>query len=334
LALAAALIVAGAAQSGTSLRGQGQIAFDGFLLDANIYQLYRERPDGTGRVRLTHGPNDYMRPHWSPDGTKLVAEGPPGLVILSRDGVTLRRITVAGDTFDAQWSPTGARIAYLELHCQDPAGHEDPGCADLWVMRPDGSGRRRLTASGVSAFQGLDSLYSWSPDGRRIAYVSLRGMAVVDVATGTTRVSWNHPKLIAQYPAWSPDGKWIMFSKQRGSGQLSDLALMAPNGSRLHVLPHTKEVVSPVWSPDGRHIAYIASVNLPTGTDYAAYVARPDGSGRVKVTPSDDDRSLLWSPDSSHVLVIGPGDSFWVARADGKGTRLRIQGGEDPAWGR
>jgi Tol biopolymer transport system component len=110
--------------------------------------------------------------------------------------------------------------------------------------------------------------------------------------------------------------------------------LVAPDGSRLHVVPRTRDVVSPRWSPDGRHIAYLASVNLPTGSSWTAYVVRPDGSGRVKVTPSDDDRSLLWSPDSTHVLAIGPGDSFWIARADGKGTRLRIQGGEDPDWGR
>jgi Tol biopolymer transport system component len=332
LAVAAALIVAGAAQSGTSLRGQGQIVFDGFLLKPNIYQLYRERPDGTGRVRLTRGPDNYMRPHWSPDGSKLVAEGPPGLVIVSREGRILRRIDAAGDAFDARWSPTGARIAYLGLQCQDPAGHEDPGCADLWVMRPDGSGQRRLSASGVSAFQGLDSLYSWSPDGRRIVYVGLQGLAVVDVASGTTRVVWHHSNLIAQYPTWSPDGKWILFTKQRAPGQTSDLALIAPGGSRLHVVPRTRDVVSPRWSPDGSHIAYLAS--LPGGGGWIAFVVRPDGSERVEVTPSDDDRSLLWSPDSTQLLVIGPGDSFWVARADGKGTRLRIQGGEDPDWGR
>lgn len=89
--------------------------------------------------------------------------------------------------------------------------------------------------------------------------------------------------------------------------------------------------MSPRWSPDGHHIAYL--VMLPTGSGWTAYVARPDGSGRVEVTPSDDDRSLLWSPDSTHVLVIGPGNSLLVARADGKGARLRIRGGEDPDWG-
>ena len=61
-------------------------------------------------------------------------------------------------------------------------------CADLWVSRPDGSGKRRLSASGVDASQSATSLYSWAPDGRSIVYVGARGLAVVDVATGSTRL--------------------------------------------------------------------------------------------------------------------------------------------------
>jgi Tol biopolymer transport system component len=270
-----------------------------------------------------------MRPHWSPDGRRIVAEGGPGLVILDRSGRTLRRI--AGGAEDARWSPSGARIAFLVMRCQDPLGHSDPLCADLWVVRPDGTGRHRLSASGVDNSQGLGSLYSWSPDGRRIVYVSRRGLSVVDVESGRTRLIWGHAHLIAQYPQWSPDGRWILFAKQRSSGQSPDLALIAPNGKQLHVLPHTADVSEPRWSPDGRHIAYL--VNVPNGGAWIAVVARADGSEPIKVAPSDDYQVLLWSPDSKHVLVIGPGNSFRIAQADGRGTSLRIRGGEDPDWG-
>jgi Tol biopolymer transport system component len=328
LAVAAALIVAGAAQSGTPLRGQ--IVFDDYLLGAEVYHLFRERPDGTGRVRLTRGPGNYIRAHWSPDGQRLVAEGGPGLVILDRDGRTLRRIDV-GDVNDARWSPTGTLIAYLLLRCQDPLGRGDAECADLWVMRPDGSGRHRLSASGVDLLQGLGSLYSWSPDGRRIVYVSRRGLSVVNVTSGSTRLIWSHAKLIALYPGWSPDGRWILFAKQRAPAQVSDVALIAPDGRRLHVLPHTAGVLEPHWSPDGRHIAYL--IDVPNGGGWIAAVARADGSGRIKLGPSGDYQGLVWSPDSTHVLYIGPGNTFEIARADGRGSPLRIPGGEDPDWG-
>jgi Tol biopolymer transport system component len=155
LAVAAALIVAGAAQSGTQLRGQ--IVYDDYLLGPELYHLFRERPDGSGRVRLTRGPGNFVRPHWSADGRRIVAEGGPGLVILDRNGRTLRRLAVGG-VQDALWSPTGTLIAYLVLRCDDPVGHSDPLCADLWVVRPDGSGRHRLTASGVDNTQGFSPL--------------------------------------------------------------------------------------------------------------------------------------------------------------------------------
>jgi Tol biopolymer transport system component len=328
LAVAAALIVAGAAQSGTPLRGQ--IVYDDYLLGPEVYHLFRERPDGTGRIRLTRGAGNFLRPHWSSDGRKIVAEGGPGLVVLDRSGRTLRRIAVGGAQ-DARWSPTGARIAYLVMRCEDPLGHSDPLCADLWVVRPDGSGRHRLTASGVDASQGFDPLYSWSPDGRHIVYVGQRGLSVVDVASGTTRIVWKHGRLIAQYPAWSPDGRWILFAKQRAPGQVSDLALVAPNGTRLHVLPHTGDVLAPRWSPDGSHIAYL--LNVPNGGGWIAAVARADGSGRIRLGASDDYQVLVWSPDSTRVLFIGPNNAFEIARADGRGAPIRIRGGEDPDWG-
>ena len=68
------------------------------------------------------------------------------------------------------------------------------------MVRPDGSGRRRLTTYGVDASQGLSSLYSWLPDGRRIAYIRTDGLAVVDVAAGRTQLAWRSKHLIAQYP--------------------------------------------------------------------------------------------------------------------------------------
>jgi Tol biopolymer transport system component len=332
LAVAAALIVAGAAQSGTSLRGQ--IVYEVYRLQPNDIQLSRERPDGSGRLRLTRGPDSYLRPNWSPDGQTIVAEGGPGFVIVSRDARTLRRIPVGGDAFAPRWSPTGTRIAYLVLNCNDPSSHEDPSCAGLWVMRPDGSGRRRLTIpTGVDASQGLSSLYSWSPDGRRIAYIGGGGVAVVDVTNGRTRFVWRNKHLIAQFPEWSPDGRWIMFAKQRAPGHDSDLTLVAPDGKGLHRLKRTLGADEPRWAPDGQHIAYLVEESNNNGASWSVIVARADGTAPIRVGAAGDE-VLLWSPDSTHLLFAGSIDQFFIVRADGKGTRVRIPGGDDPDWGR
>jgi TolB protein len=311
---------------------QGRIVYDDFAgLQSDAIQLFRERADGSHRVRLTWSRDSYLRPAWSPDGRRIVAEGGPGLVILSADGRLLHRIPVKGVPEDAHWSKDGTRIAYLELRCQDPAGHEDPSCADLWITRPDGSGRHRLTASGVDASQGPSSLYSWAPDGRSIVYVSVPGLVVVDVATGKSRLLAPRKGRIEQFPAWSPDGRSIMFSLQRAPGRISDLVAVAPDGSGLHTLRHA-DVLEPRWSPDGRRIAYLASRSR-NGAGWDVIVLRADGSHARRVGTASDYQTLVWAPDSSSLLFPGPRSSFEIVRADGHNAPLRLPGGDDPDWG-
>ena len=274
-------------------------------------------------MRLTWSRGFYLRPDWSPDGRRIVAEGGPGLVVLSADGRFLHGIRVNASPDEAHWSRDGTRIAYLELRCL--AGG-DPTCADLWITRPDGSGKRRLSASGVDLSQSATSLYSWAPDGRSIVYVSVRGLAIVDVATGTSRLLAPRKGRIEAYPDWSPDGRSILFSLQRAPGRVSDLVVVGPDGRGLHILRRA-DVVEPHWSPDGSRIAYLAS------RGWGVFVLRADGSHARRVGTASDYQTLEWAPDSSSVLFPGPRNTFEIARVDGRTKPLRIRGGDDPDWG-
>lgn len=325
-----AFMLAGAAPGGQPPRGW--IVYDEFVGPNDYIHLFRVRPDGSGRVRLTSGRNYYQDPRWSPDGQRIVATGGPGLVILTSRGRIVRRIPVAGEPDDPRWSPDGTRIAYLVMHCHDPLGHEGPSCGDLRVMRVDGSGRRLLTASGVDAGQGPFTLYSWSPDGRSIAYIGLHGVAVVDVRTGATHLAARSSGLLMEYPSWSPDGRWILFAKQQRSGGSSDLVVVRPDGSGLHRLPRTSDAFEPRWSPDGSRIAYLVHTD-PDNLGWGVAVSRADGSGKRKLGTASDYQTLEWSPDSSRVLFIGRGFTFEIVRADGPGSRVRIPGGDEPDWG-
>src|SRR6185437_10371240 len=100
-------------------------------------------------------PGAETEPSWGPNGRRIAAAGGPGLVVLKRDGRLVRRVRLPGSPIQPRWSPDGRRIAYLVLHCDVVS--VGPGCADLWVVRPDGSVNRRLSREGVDTTQD----YGW-----------------------------------------------------------------------------------------------------------------------------------------------------------------------------
>ena len=76
----------------------------------------------------------------------------------------------------------------------------------------DGTGRKRVTATGISAQEP-----TWSPDGTRIAFIlqelDKATIAVMPEAGGPVR-TLTHKNFFASTPTWSPDGKSIAFAGQ------------------------------------------------------------------------------------------------------------------------
>jgi len=100
---------------------------------------------------------------------------------------------------------------------------------------------------------------AWSPDGRRLAYVSFAtgrsNIIVQDLFTGSNRVVSSDPGINGA-PAWSPDGRWLAVSLSRAGSP--DIWLIDPAGSeRPRQLTHHWSInTEPAWSADGRTIYF------------------------------------------------------------------------------
>lgn len=216
------------------------------------------------------------------------------------------------------------------------------GSLDLWLMRPDGSGLVRVTKG-----QGDEVAPSWSPDGRRLAYLALGDDVTPQIhlvaADGTGDAQLTHGPDGAGPPSWSPDGDKILYSTDlTESPWMFTVAAVGGRPRRITDVAGTW----PDWSPDGTNIVY-SRVN---GTGTRLWTMREDGThhGRLAGVRASDPSEPSWSPDGEWIaFVSSSGDASdpdpvnWnedvhLIRVDGtSGTQLTKEPGNDhwpPAW--
>src|SRR5206468_1406993 len=141
--------------------------------------IYRVHPDGSGLDRLTDDPGFDDQGVVSPDGKSLAfvssRSGQADIWILDVATRRLRNLTShpAGD-FRPAWSPDGLWIAFSSdrepsrTACPNttapgPAPFVTPQYLGVYVVHPDGSSLRRISASTEIA-----GTPHWSPDGARV----------------------------------------------------------------------------------------------------------------------------------------------------------------------
>lgn len=198
------------------------------------YDIFTANPDGSELKRLTDTPGYDAEATVSADGRSIVftsvRDGDLELYAMDPDGRNVRRLThEPGYDGGAFYSRDGRWICWRRDDLADSAlaGYRAllaenlvrPSQMNLWVMRADGTGKRRVTHKPGASFAPY-----FTPDGRSLIFSSNwenprgRNFDLYMVSTeGGEPVAVTRDPSFDGFPMFSPDGRWLVFASNRGA---------------------------------------------------------------------------------------------------------------------
>lgn len=240
----------------------------------------------------------------------------------------VRLTTDGGYKQHLQYSPDGTKLLLTRIHV---------GKMTVWTMASSGKELKELIPGHTMPY--FDA--SWSPDGKRIAYVydTLQGQdGKFQINTcaadgGDDKVFIPH-KAFEEAPRWSPDGKTMLWVSTRdGNAELYTVDAEGKNQKRL-----TSEIafdLHPAWSPNSKQIAFSSG---RTGRQ-KLFTMLADGTKVVRITDGDFlDSWPVWSPDGKRIAYVSNRSGnfdIWLMNADGTAPKnLTAHPGQDtsPTW--
>lgn len=286
------------AGSNAAFKREGTILYASTKKNVRNWDLFTIKADGSGRQQLTDTPEPEQHPSWSPDGKQILfTRGDVmtniDIYVMDADNSNATRLTEHPERDQrGVFSPDGKTIAFVSQRDGDVA---------IWLMAADGSNPRKLV-------QGREP--SFSPDGRRLAFTSSAfddndEIYLIDLdGSNRTRLTENRRKL-DWFASFSPQGDRLVYNSEEFGGQ--ELMLMRADGqgqTRISVAEKTYEQ-EPVWSPDGKGIAYAGKMG---DDEYDIYLIGTAGFDLdemdepplmpINLTDNDDrdDMSPSWRP--------------------------------------
>jgi imidazolonepropionase-like amidohydrolase/Tol biopolymer transport system component len=256
---------------------------------------------------------------------------------------TATRVT-SGSAYDMQprFSPDGRWVAYIT---DAGGGH------NVWLMRPDGSDARQLTRET----QRLVNSPAWSPDGNYIYvrkhFIQQRSLGAGEIwsyhVSGgaglqvTERQGWQKDQ---GEPAVSPDGRYLYYSRDVTPGVTFEynknphaviyavLRRDLETGEERTLLNRPGGSITPMPSPDGRHLAFIRRVDtqsvlflrdLETGHEWPIF-DRLDRDMQEIWANHGVYPQYAWLPDSRSLVIWGEG-RIWRVDAVERGAEPRYE---------
>jgi TolB protein len=228
--------------------------------------------------------------------------------ILSWQPVITDDITREESTPQPSPTPTGDLLAFTSDQNRN---------FDVYTMHPDGTGLANITNHPAT-----DTDPVWSPDGRRIAFQSDRdgfqqiylmdadGSKLVQLTKDQTDHALMH--YMNEFSAWSPDGTRLLISGGLpGEEKWQLYVLDVKEGSKTPLIKEPNSLSASVisWSPDGKHIALLAT--NPERFENFIYMVNADGTDLREITESSPQNESVftsdyhWSPDGRSFFFVG-----------------------------
>jgi dipeptidyl aminopeptidase/acylaminoacyl peptidase len=310
--------------------------------EANAYRaaIWVAPVDGSEEPRqFTSGERSDHSPRWSPDGRWLAfvsnrdgedeKEAHGELYLLPADGGEPRRLTESKASVESiVWSPDSSRIAFArrvpdEAYEEEDERRRPPRRFDrvffkldgvgwigdrrkhIFVIGLDGEDERQLTDGDCE-----DGEPTWSPDGSRIVFTSMRGdrwdldfvealyeLEVDSEGAEPRRLTPQNES--ASFSSFSPDGALIAYVQSPEDGTYphhGQIAVMGADGTDRRILTASLDrqcapfplAREPVW--DGDRIAF----GVEDGGNVHLYTVAADGSGEPELLVGGEQSTGLY----------------------------------------
>jgi eukaryotic-like serine/threonine-protein kinase len=307
------------------------------------YDIYLKMIGSSEIRRLTTDPAPDIAPRWSPDGRWIahLRLGPDGVGRVQ----LISPVTGAGRKLSDfpvrgwySWSPDGRWLAVTPDRSAKGADTTPPESASFYLLPVDGGEPKPLRIPQAS---GNIESPSFSPDGRRLAYISpltaANNIAVVDlgpdyIPTGPPRIVTPRPVWAMDHPVWTRDGKSLLYA----DWGITRLWRVAITGDRA---PEPIEIAGlGAWQPAvaAKRDRLVFAKQQGSTDIYRFQAGRPV---EPVLTSSFAEGQPELSPDGRRVVFMSARSGemeLWIAEADGSNpTQLTHAQGPwqgSPCW--